>query len=88
MELRYSTDAQNDLRRLERNVRLRIEKKIQWFVSQEDPLHFAMPLQSSRGELHRFRIGNYRAVFIVERDVVCVLLVLAVKHRKDAYRTL
>ncbi|MDD5103544.1 MAG: type II toxin-antitoxin system RelE/ParE family toxin [Candidatus Peribacteraceae bacterium] len=85
MNVVYTPDAEEDINRLEWLVAQRIVAKVDWFASQNDPLHFAVPLTGARA-LYRFRIGDYRAFFTVRRRRVVVLLVLAVKHRSEAYR--
>lgn len=84
MRVEYSSDAAKDIAALEKRIAKRILDKIDWFAAQEEPLSFAKPLNDPR-KLYRFRIGNYRAIFTV-RGQTLVLLVLAVKHRKDVYR--
>lgn len=60
--------------------------KIDWFAESSDPLKFAKPLTDTKNrKLYRFRIGQYRAIITIKGQVI-ILLVLAVKHRKDAYR--
>lgn len=41
-------------------------------------------LQDSGGE-RRIRVGNYRVIYVVEHDVVRVL-VLAIGHRREIYQ--
>jgi mRNA interferase RelE/StbE len=50
----------------------------------EDPLRHAIKLTASEIGEYRFRVGDYRIVFDLEHDS---LLILAVGHRKDIYRT-
>ena len=40
------------------------------------------------GEYYRIRMGDYRAIYRIEDDVLVVLVVLVVRvgHRKDIYR--
>ncbi|MFH0770011.1 MAG: type II toxin-antitoxin system RelE/ParE family toxin [Candidatus Peregrinibacteria bacterium] len=85
MKVTYATAASDDLRRLQRSIARRIVEKVAWFASQSDPLRFSLPLQSKR-LLYRFRIGAYRVLFTVQKGTVVILLVLAVKHRREAYR--
>jgi mRNA interferase RelE/StbE len=84
MRVEYSSDAANDIAALDRKTAKRIMDKIDWFASQPDPLYFAKQLKDPR-KLYRFRIGDYRAIFTIRGQAI-VLLVLAVKNRKEAYR--
>lgn len=64
----------------------RIVKKMMWFAAQENPLSFAKPLKGKRLGRYRFRVGDYRVFTDVKKNHITVLVVLAVQHRKEAYR--
>lgn len=85
MRVEYSSDAQDDIARFDKKTAKRILDKIDWYASEPDPLKFAKRLQDPR-KLYRFRIGSYRAIFTLIDGNVIILLVLAVKNRKEAYR--
>lgn len=87
MQVTYSVDAQADLSRLPKNIRRRIIDKVGWYVEQDNPLEFAEPLKNAFRSLYRFRIGNYRAIFSLQGRHV-VIVVVAVKHRSEAYRSM
>jgi len=84
MRVEYSPDAENDIAALDKRIAKRVMNKIDWFASQSNPLEFAKRLQDPR-KLYCFRIGSYRAIFTLKGQAI-VLLVLAVKDRKEAYR--
>lgn len=75
-----------ELFKLEKDAKKRIVDKMEWFAMQDDPLSFAKTIKGKLYGSHRFRIGDYRVLVEVHNDIVHVLLVLAVRHRKDAYR--
>jgi mRNA interferase RelE/StbE len=50
-----------------------------------DPLGLSRPLKGIFKGLHRYRIGDYRAVFAVDHEKRR-LIILHIKHRKNAYR--
>jgi mRNA interferase RelE/StbE len=83
MRLIFSDPAWRQLSRLSKPVQKRVLKKIDFWLSQEKPLRFAEPLVDPQFGQWRFRVGDYRLVFDVERDTI---VVLAVGHRKDIYR--
>lgn len=85
MQLRYTAAAREDLDRLPTIIADRILDKMDWFALQDDPLHFAKPLQGTAGR-YRFRIGDYRVIFTMHQNEVIILVVLAVKHRGNAYK--
>lgn len=81
----YTKKAQNDLRRLDYSISGRIVKKIDFFISQKEPLKFAKKLKMGT-ERYRFRVGDYRVIFkIDERGNIKILMILRIKHRKDIY---
>ena len=84
MRVKYTSDAEKDIAVLNKKTAKRIVDKIDWFASQPDPLQFAKRLNDPR-KLYRFRIGPNRVIFTLEREQVVVLIVLAVKNRKDVY---
>ena len=85
MRVEYTKDAGKDLAALSKQAANRIMDKVDWYAKQSDPCKFAKRLEDPRN-LYRFRIGSYRAIFTIQKGQVVILLVLAVKDRKDAYR--
>jgi mRNA interferase RelE/StbE len=79
----FAGSSKKDLDKLDRVTRQRIAKKLQFYLSQENPLDYARQLIDSRIGEYRFRIGHYRIVFDVHGNAIHVV---SVKHRKDAYR--
>ncbi len=83
MELVYSPTAFRQLARLEKEIQQRILRKLDFYLSQEQPLKFADRLTNAKIGQWRYRIGEYRVIFDVHADT---LFVLAIGHRKDIYR--
>lgn len=83
MKLIFARSAFRQFQKLEYAVQKRIDEKLNFYISQKNPLQFAEPLQDSRFGNWRFRIGNYRVLFDVENDKI---IVLKVGHRKDIYK--
>ena len=83
MELIFSRKAFRQLCRLERKVQQRINGKLNFYLSQKEPLAFAERIMDSRFGEWRFRIGDYRVLFDVNRDTIEVL---KVDHRGDIYK--
>lgn len=50
----------------------------------ENPRSSGKALKGSLGGLWRYRVGDYRAICKIE-DKTITVLVIAIKHRKDAY---
>lgn len=82
MQILFKPRAEKDLKKLDYQTRVRILKKLQFYILQPDPLQFAEPLKDSKFGDWKFRIGDYRILFDVENDKI---IVLKVGHRKDIY---
>ncbi len=50
-----------------------------------DPIGFGKPLRYSLKSHRRLRVGNYRVVYRIETEGNIVIIV-AIKHRKDIYK--
>ena len=83
MKFVFKERATKELRKLDFQIRVRILKKLQFYSSQKNPLYFAEPLNDFRYGNWRFRIGEYRVLFDVEKDKI---IILKVGHRKDIYK--
>lgn len=82
----YTQKARQDLHALEKSTAKRVIKKIHFFSLQKNPLSFAKKLTNSALGQYRFRIGDYRALFDVnKKGNVQILMILRIKHRKDIY---
>ena len=86
MKLVLTIDALRDLSKLPRSTARRITEKMKWYARQDDPLRFAKPLKNIRTGKYRFRVGDYRVLADVQHGIISILYILAVRHRKEAYR--
>ncbi|MEI7741473.1 MAG: type II toxin-antitoxin system RelE/ParE family toxin [bacterium] len=84
-EARWSEHALGDLRRLDLKLANRITIKVDWFCEQTKPLAFAKSLGGKFDDVYRFRVGDYRILFEIINGKVSLLMVLRVKHRREAY---
>jgi mRNA interferase RelE/StbE len=75
--------AARSLDKLPHFVREQILKKLQFYSQQEKPLQFAERLKDAEIGTGRFRVGDYRVVFDVEKNKI---IILKIGHRKDIYR--
>lgn len=85
-EIIYSNKAAKSLKKLERDPAKKIVNKIKFYANQDDILASAKKLQSPFNGLYRYRIGEYRVIFEIDaKGAMKILIVLDIKHRKDAY---
>lgn len=83
MRLFFAQSAFRQFQKLERGIQKRIDEKLRFYISQKNPLQFAEPLRDHRFGNWKFRIGDYRVLFDVEKDTI---IILKVGHRKDIYK--
>lgn len=79
----FKPQAIRDLRKLPKKIQRRIIKKLDFYISSQNPLFFADHLIHHDIGEHRFRIGDYRVVFDVEEEKI---IILTLGHRKEIYR--
>ena len=82
MQFIFTHSSFRQFKKLEKNVQKRIDEKLRFYSSQKNPLYFAESLNDFRYGNWRFRIGEYRVLFDVEKDKI---VILKVGHRKDIY---
>ena len=84
LRIEWTTRAVRDMRRLNARDRERIIGRIEGYAS--DPAALARQVVSLTGSpFRRLRVGSYRVLFRIDREVVAVMLVLRVRHRREAY---
>ena len=82
-EWTIESKAAKELKKLPKDVGLRIISKLDFWVESGAPLIFAENLHDSTLGSYRFRIGDYRVIFDVEDETI---VVLAVGHRREIYK--
>ena len=81
----FARSARKELERLPTAVAGRIIERIEGLMGNPRPPG-AVKLQGNK-DLWRIRIGDYRAIYTVD-DSARVIDISAVRHRRDAYRSL
>ena len=84
MRIEWATKAVKDMRRLAVRDRERIVAKIEQYSTNPESLTNQV-IALTGGEYHRMRVGNYRVLFAVERGRLVIMVVLRVRHRREAY---
>ena len=83
----YSAHARKDLLKLDKPLARKIVLKIEDNAIRNNPLSRAKALSGILSGMYRYRIGNYRVIFRIEKSgQISILMVLRIKHRKDVYR--
>lgn len=78
--------VKKDIPALPKTIKATIKKAIEERLM-HDPVGFGKPLRYSLKGHRRLRIGDYRVVFRIEADSN-IVLIIAIKHRKDIYEEL
>ena len=81
--VRLKRSAEKDLRRIDKSRIPSIIAAIEDLENNPRPVGCRKLVGSDSS--YRIRIGDYRVVYLVE-DIVCVVEVERVSHRKDVYR--
>jgi mRNA interferase RelE/StbE len=82
----YSENSVKDLRKIDKSIAQRIISKILFFSKQKDVFVFSKPLKGFGEGRFRFRIGDYRAIFKIDKSgKIQILMILNIKHRKGVY---
>ena len=75
--------AQKQVAKLDMVIRRRVAKKLQQLATYEDLSKIAVSLDGEFLGQKRIRIGQYRLICLIEKDVTTIL---RVEHRRDVYR--
>ncbi len=84
MQIEWGTRAIRDMRRLAAGDRERIIAKIEQYA--ENPASLARQVIAlTDSDYSRLRVGNHRVIFTTEQGEPPTLVVLRVRHRREAY---
>lgn len=78
--------VEDDIPSLPKRIKSSIKKAIEERLMM-DPVGFGKPLRYSLRGHRRLRVGDYRIVYRIESESK-IVLVVAIKHRKDIYEEL
>lgn len=78
----YTKSASKDIQRLDTVVKKRLKGKLETYA--ENPLFYAKKLTDFSLGSYRWRIGNYRVTFDIDKDTI---IILRVRHRREIYRS-
>lgn len=84
--IEFTPDAHKQLLKLDHQVARRILDFLQTRVlALSNPRQLGKPLTGTHHEFWSYRVGTYRLLCHINNDV-CLILVVAVGHRKNIYR--
>lgn len=82
--VKFKASAEKQLNKLHINIQKRLISRLEFFLSQINPLLYADKLTDSRLGQYRFRVGDYRIAFDLEG--VDTIMIVKVGHRREIYR--
>ena len=83
-QILITSSAKKDIKKLDQVVKIRIQKKLEYFAKNKDPLIFATSLVDSKIGSHRWRVGIFRIIFDIDNDKI---VILRIRHRRDVYKS-
>ncbi|MEP6606359.1 MAG: type II toxin-antitoxin system RelE/ParE family toxin [Nitrosospira sp.] len=84
--IKFDDAAQKDLTKIDKPLAKRITAFLRERISvMENPRSIGEPLKSSKGNLWRYRLGDYRIICEINDNTVCILVV-KIGNRREIYR--
>lgn len=71
----FRPSVEKHLSKLNPKIRTIIIKKLEFYLSQENPLDFAEKIHDNKAGEYRFRIGDYRAAFDLAEGVIVINII-------------
>ena len=83
-QVQFLDEAEEDLTKLDPTVRERIFRKLRW-LSENFEVITPTPLSADLRGFFKLHVGDYRAVYSINRKLKLILIHL-VGHRRDIYQ--
>lgn len=81
----FTKSSARDISKLTPAVQKRIKQKLEFYLNSPAPLDQAKTLTNSKYGDYRWRVGDYKIIFDVDKDEI---VILQVQHRRDIYKNL
>jgi mRNA interferase RelE/StbE len=83
-QIKILPTAEKELASLPKAIRIRIGKKIDSLQTNPTPQGVKL-LKGKEREAYRVRVGDYRILYQIKKDILTVL-VIRIGHRREVYR--
>lgn len=80
----WHEETLKDLKKLDRTIAKKIVAKVKNYLIQ-DPAKLGTPLKGNLKGLYRYRIGEYRVIYVIDQAEKKIII-LNVNHRKKIYK--
>lgn len=77
----FTQKALKDLENIDKEMQSRIATKLKEYA--KEPLRYARRLISPKIGTYKFRVGDYRVIFDIDRENI---VILRIGHRKSIYK--
>lgn len=84
-EVEFTTEAEDDLARLNKLIAQQVLKKLRWLVENFEVIT-PEPLTDPWQGLFKLRVGDYRLLYTFSSAERRVIIVHLVKHRREVYK--
>ena len=81
-KIEWGEGAVSDLERLDRQVRRRILRKLEWFAENFTRV-VPEPLGGEFKGVYKLRVGTWRVIYTIEGDTI---VIQSVGHRREIYK--
>ncbi|MEC9283759.1 MAG: type II toxin-antitoxin system RelE/ParE family toxin [Bdellovibrionota bacterium] len=83
-KLRYKESVKKDLKKISQDNQYIIKRTIEDKL-QTEPLKYGLPLRRSLKGYMKLRIGDYRVIYSIEKQIVTVHII-KIGHRREVYK--
>ena len=80
----WHEESLKDLKKFDRTIAKKIVEKVKNYLIQ-NPEKLGIPLKGNLKGLYRYRIGEYRVMYVIDKEEKKVII-LKVNHRKKIYK--
>ena len=80
----WHEETLKDLKKLNQTISKKIVAKVKNYLIQ-DPVKLGLPLKGTLKGLYRYRIGDYRIIYVIDQAEKKIVI-LNVNHRKKIYK--
>ncbi len=80
----WHEETLKDLKKLNRTTAKKIVAKVKNYLI-KDPIKLGAPLRGTLKGLYRYRIGEYRAIYVIDQAEKKIII-LNVNHRRKIYK--
>ncbi|MCK9186131.1 type II toxin-antitoxin system RelE/ParE family toxin [Candidatus Gracilibacteria bacterium] len=84
----YTKSAEIDLEKIGKFETKKITQKIDYYLENKNPIKLAKKLKNCKIDTYRFRVGDFRVIFRLDKNgKIIILVILKIAHRKEVYKT-